>query len=204
MNSTGIIVLAAGASVRMGSPKQLLQVNGSTLLRHTVQEALRAACGPVLLVLGANENEMRSEVAHLDTETVVNEEWREGMGASIRAGIAALQSMHPECGAAVIMVSDQPLVHSGLVKELVSTHQTTAKSIVACRYADSFGPPVLFQSGFFPQLLSLHGDTGAKALVKQHMNEVAFINFEAGMVDLDTKKDYEQFIKRRTHDYRQL
>lgn len=184
----------------MGSPKQLLRLEAESMLRRIAREAVQAECGPVLLVLGAYAGELRSEIEDSTIEIVMNDQWREGMGSSIRTGIAALQKKHPACGAALIMVTDQPAVSSGLIKQLIAAQQTAAKPIVACRYGDSFGPPVLFQSGFFPLLLTLHGDTGAKALVKQHLEETAFINFEEGMFDLDTKTDYEQFLKRRTHD----
>lgn len=200
MSNTGVILLAAGASTRMGSPKQLLQVNGKSMLRRIAKAALQAECGPVLLVLGDHAENIESEVKDLDIEMVTNAGWEEGMGSSIRTGIASLQTMHPACKAALIMVTDQPYVNSDLIKRMLMQQQATAKSIVACRYGNSFGPPVLFQSDFFPELLALRGDAGAKGLVKQHIQEVAWIDFEEGIYDLDTKTDYEQFLKRRTHD----
>lgn len=197
---TGIILLAAGASTRMGSPKQLLDLHGDSVLRHIAKEALKAECGPILLVLGAYADEIKNHVKDLSIEIVMNANWPEGMGSSIRTGIEALQTGHPACTSALIMATDQPDVSSDLITRILKQHQDTAKPIVACRYGDGFGPPVLFQSHFFPGLLALKGDTGAKALVKQHIQEVTWTDFEQGIYDLDTKTDYEQFIKRRTHD----
>lgn len=199
-STTGIILLAAGASARMGTPKQLLPFRGSSLLRHLAEQAMQAACGPVLLVTGAYEDEIKKEVKDLPIDIITNHSWKEGMGSSIRSGILALQQSYAEAIAAMIMVTDQPYVTAPLIRTLLSAHETSGKPIAACRYDEGFGPPVLFSARYFPALMQLQGNTGAKSIVKQHADEVAWIDFSAGATDIDTPNDYRELLNSRNHD----
>src|SRR5438046_1682888 len=119
----GIIVLAAGASVRLGEPKQLLRYQGLTLLRRAVNAALDSQCCPVIVVLGAKADILRDEIAETGTQTVVNQGWDEGMSSSIRCGISALErATSGQASAAVLMLCDQPFVDATTINRLVKNY----------------------------------------------------------------------------------
>ena len=191
----GIILLAAGASSRLGHPKQLLSLNGQSLLQHSLQAALDATAGPVVVVLGANADAIKKSVQWQQVQTVLNQNWQEGMAASIRCGVQHLLKGASEVEAAILMVCDQPFVSSALFKNLISAHRQTGKPIVTCSYADTFGPPTLFQKSLFSELLQLKGDVGARSILRDHANNIASIPFSEGVIDIDTEADYQQVAK---------
>jgi CTP:molybdopterin cytidylyltransferase MocA len=92
-------------------------------------------------------------------------------------------------------VCDQPFISLTLVNQLLNIQQKTGKAIVACSYGDTVGTPVLFKSTFFPELLTLQGDAGAKKIIKQHSGAVATVTFPKGHIDIDTDTDYEALKK---------
>ncbi len=187
----GIVVLAAGASTRMGAPKQDLVYEGKTLLQRAIHTALAATSGPVVLVLGASiETELPESLAH-KISVVYNPEWQEGMGSSIRCGLAALRAAAPEITGCLFMVCDQPYVDAALLKMMQQTKATSGKGIVACRYQDTLGTPVLFDHTYFEEISRLNGQEGAKKLLFRHQEDVAPVAFERGAVDIDTPQDYE-------------
>jgi molybdenum cofactor cytidylyltransferase len=190
----GIILLAAGASLRLGHPKQLLPYKRKTLLRYSLEEALASGAQPLVVVLGANADNLQKEISGYPVHTVINEHWQEGMASSIRTGIKAITEINPVAEGAILIVCDQPFMTAGLLNTLMSTHQTTGKGIVACTYGNTFGPPAFFHQSFFPELLQLKGDVGARSIVQKNIDNVEAIPFPNGTFDIDTYKDYE-FIK---------
>ncbi|MBY0478304.1 MAG: nucleotidyltransferase family protein [Chitinophagaceae bacterium] len=191
-NNTGVVILAAGASSRLGSPKQLLVYSGATLLQHSVEVAQTADADPVVVILGANADLIKSEIKNTKANAVVNPEWKEGMASTIRFGLQTLLKLNPEVDAVVMMVADQPFVTAELLNNLMEVHRKKQRSIVASKYGTTFGTPVLFAKRFFPELLELTGDVGAKSLVRKYMNEAAFVFFPEGEIDIDTVEDYEK------------
>ena len=190
--NTGIILLAAGLSKRLGKPKQLLLYRGQSLLQQAVQTALSSGAQPVVVVLGARAGELKNELEESAVHVVVNDGWEEGMASSIRCGVKALAELNPETEGAILMVCDQPFVTASLLTNLLTAHQKTNKPVVACSYADTFGPPVYFHHTFFPALGKLKGDTGARSIIKHYANDVEAIPFPEGAVDIDTATDYEK------------
>ena len=188
----GIMVLAAGASTRMGAPKQLMLYRGKSLLRHTADIALSSCCRPILVVLGAQANRMKPQVNSLPIETIDNPNWSTGMGSSIQVGIKALLKIHLDLEAVIILLCDQPLISPQLIRLLIGRYRKTAKSIVACEYAQTDGVPALFDHSLFPKLLQLTGQTGAKQVIQTHSLEIARIPFPEGVIDVDTPSDYER------------
>ena len=191
MNSCGIIILAGGASTRLGQPKQLLQYHGKTLLDHSLEEALGARADAVVVVLGKNADLLQEEIDKEKVRVVVNNEWAEGMASSVRLGLDALLNSKPYIDAVILMVCDQPHISSQVLNELITTQQKTTKQIVTCNYGDSIGPPALFHKKYFRGLMELKGDIGARNIIQQNMNDVATILFPEGKIDIDTKEDYE-------------
>ena len=188
----GLVLLAAGASVRLGRPKQLLHFRGQSLLKYSIQNALASNAQPVVVVLGANANGLQKETTESGIHVVVNEEWQEGMSSSIRRGIETISELGPEVEGVILMVCDQPYVTTNLLNELITVHEKSGKQIVACSYGDTFGPPAFFHHSLFDELLRLKGDIGARSIVQQHTNMVEVIPFAEGTIDIDTEADYEK------------
>ena len=191
MSSVGLIILAAGASARMGTPKQLLSYRGSSLLQHLAKEAIASECQPTVVVLGAYAEQIKLEISQLPVHVVENRQWTEGMSASIRAGIKALNASCQNLEAVVIVLCDQPFVSSHIINQLVETHRSTGKPIIASEYAETSGVPALFDKSLFLELTSLKGSEGAKQVIKKYTHQVFSIPFPAGAIDIDTPKDYQ-------------
>jgi molybdenum cofactor cytidylyltransferase len=188
----GVVILAAGSSSRMGSPKQVLQFRGTSLLRRAALVALSAKCGPVIVVTGAYAELSRRELNGLDVREVLNTDWETGMASSIRIGIAELVSVDSNADAAILMLCDQPHVDAGVISDLVAAHRATGKPVVASTYGGSFGVPALFSSTLFDELIRLEGKSGAKELIKRHASEAHFLPFQGGEVDVDTPDDFSR------------
>lgn len=193
MSAVGLIVLAAGASTRMGMPKQLLQFGERSLIGHVVEVAMASVCNPIIVVLGASSDCLKPQVEPLDVRIVENPHWAEGMSTSIRAGIEVLYAINPEVEAVVLMLCDQPFVSTQIVDRLVAVYQATGKLIIASEYAEILGVPALFSRALFSELRALSGDVGARQVIKQHAQAVFAVPFPEGAIDLDTPKDYEAF-----------
>ena len=191
MNSCGIVILAGGASTRLGQPKQLLRYHGKTLLDHSLDEAINAKVDAVVIVLGKNADLFKDEINKEKVSVVVNKDWIEGMASSVRLGLDALLNSKPYIDAAIFMVCDQPHISSSILNTLITTQQKTTKQIVTCNYGESIGPPALFHKKYFRQLMELKGDIGARNIIQENMNDVATVLFPEGKIDIDTKEDYE-------------
>lgn len=195
VNNIAVIILAAGESSRLGSPKQLLQYDGKTLLGHTIQVARDSIARPVVVVLGSNEDLIKTTIDKKGLHIVVNKEWEEGMASSLRCGIKELLRIDPLTTGAVIMLCDQPFVTAFLVNELASVHEETGKEIIASSYGNILGAPTFFHKNLFPELLLLKGDVGAKAIIRQHPLEVQTVDFSKGHIDIDTTDNHENLVK---------
>ncbi|NCU03951.1 MAG: nucleotidyltransferase family protein [Chitinophagaceae bacterium] len=190
--NTGIIILAAGESSRLGSPKQLLSFSGSTLLQHAIEVAETSEASSVVVILGANAEVIKQQLKETTAAIVVNDAWKEGMASSIRCGLQTLVKVNPQVDAVIFMVADQPFVTAGLLNNLIDLNRKEQHSIVASEYGTTFGTPVLFVKRFFPELMELTGDVGAKSLVRKYTNEAAFVSFPQGEIDIDTAEDYNK------------
>lgn len=193
--NTGVIILAAGASSRLGSPKQLLIYSGAPLLQHSIEVAQLSDARSVIVVLGANSDLINDELKASTVKIVINSQWKEGMASTIRYGLQTLLELNPETKAVIFMVADQPFVTAELLNSLMDVNRKEQRSIVASKYGTTFGTPVLFAKRFFPELMELTGDVGAKSLVRKYMSEAAFVFFPKGNIDIDTKEDYENLSK---------
>ena len=190
--AVALLLLAAGASTRMGFPKQLLPYHGRTLLRHAAETAVATGCAPIVLVTGALHHELVVEVGGLPIQSVHNADWETGMASSIRTGLAAVAGANP----VLIMLTDQPLVTPELLKQLVVQQQQTQALIVASAYGDTLGVPAIFDKTMIPQLLQLYGQQGANRLIAALGNAVGRVPFPAGLLDVDTPEQYAALLKR--------
>lgn len=187
------VLLAAGASKRLGQPKQLVRLDSESLLRRTARLALEAGCSPTLVVLGFDASEMERELHDLAADVIVNQDWQEGMGASLRAGMEALRAADPQPQAVLILVCDQPRLTASHLETLLTGHKTaTATSdiaITASVYASRAGVPAIFAARLFPELRSSQGDRGAKDLIHAHAAQVQGIPWPDGEIDIDLPSD---------------
>jgi molybdenum cofactor cytidylyltransferase len=183
----------------MGTPKQLLLHEGQTLLRRAAETALASSCHPVVVVLGAQAEQVQVELDRLPVLIVENRRWEEGMSSSIRVGVEALVAEDEEVDGAVIMLCDQPFVTVGVINELVETHRQTGKPIVASEYGKACGVPALFSNELFVEIAALKGSQGAKQIIANHPRDLATVSFPEGAVDVDTPKDYEQLRAHRNN-----
>ncbi|QDK83552.1 nucleotidyltransferase family protein [Spirosoma sp. KCTC 42546] len=192
------IILAAGASTRLGGqPKQLLTHNGKTLIRQIADAALSLQSGPVIAILGSNYEQIQPELADLPLQVVLNPNWPEGMASSLKFGLKAL--IDEPVDAFLVVLTDQPYVTTDLLQELITTQQQTGRGIVACRYGEAghLGVPALFDIRYGSEFMQLSGDIGARKLIKQYAGDCAEIPFPLAAIDLDTWQDVEAWSKRQ-------
>ena len=183
------IVLAAGLSRRMGRPKLLLELRGAPVIRRTVEGLLGAGLDDLVVVVGPAAVAVVQALAGLPLRFAVNPAPEAGQAGSVVAGVRALPT---GATAALIALGDQPSLPAAVVPRLLEAFHSTGKPIVAPVYRDGRGNPVLFASSLFPELLALHGDRGARAIVEQDPERVAAVVFDIAMPrDLDTPEDYD-------------
>jgi molybdenum cofactor cytidylyltransferase len=187
----GLILLAAGSSTRMGRPKQLLSYRGTTLLRHAALTALETGFGPVVVVLGAEADRCRAEIADLPVHSVVNDSWQEGMGTSIRTGIAQLISLASNLEAILIVLHDQPMINAAKLRELAAA-RVPGHCAVAAAYGGTLGAPALFARELFDELAALDGNQGARRILDVHRDRVSRMEMPEALEDIDTPADYER------------
>ena len=195
MENTGIIILAAGNSTRLGRPKQLVSYGDQTLIQHAVSAALSTPTAPVILVLGADSKAIKPTISQTDLVIIENKDWQQGLASSVRAGVSALLKSHPSIDGAILMVCDQPFVTSSILSQLIEKHKATEKEIIASEYENTLGTPAFFHKSQFKKLLALFGDSGAKKLINKHPELVDKVAFPEGIIDIDTEEDVAKLIK---------
>jgi molybdenum cofactor cytidylyltransferase len=187
--STAGIILAAGASLRMGQPKPLLLWRGEPFIRHIARLALAANLSPVVIVAGEHALEIRNVVADLPVTVIHNPDWEAGQSTSVRCGVRALPDT---IGSAIFLLADQPHIPVELVKALSDRHAQTLSPIVAPLIDDRRGNPVLFDRVTFVNLQSLTGDVGGRAVFAKH--PIAYVPWHDARLlwDIDTPEDYQR------------
>ncbi|HEY3754772.1 MAG TPA: nucleotidyltransferase family protein [Opitutaceae bacterium] len=186
----GVVILAAGASTRLGSPKQLLAIGGLPLLPRTIEAALASGAETVVVVLGFDAGRIRTVVERYPVLIVENLFWAEGMASSIRAGVARIDQCSPPLDATALAVCDQPAFSADSLRRLAAALQATGRSIAAARYAGRNGAPAVFRRRHFPGLGRLTGDQGARALLNADPDQVASVDMPELELDIDTPDDF--------------
>lgn len=196
-NTAGIVILAAGSSSRLGEPKQLLPYKEQSLLRHACRSALGSCCSPVVTVLGSEAETIIHDAEDEDLHIVINREWEEGIASSIRCGLEKLLDIMPDLASVILMLCDQPFLEPDILNKLVDMKNTSGKGIAACTYRDTLGTPVLFDRQYYPELMKLSGQEGAKILLYRYQNDLTTVSFPMGGVDIDTQADYLALINNK-------
>jgi molybdenum cofactor cytidylyltransferase len=185
---TGVIILAAGSSSRLGRPKQLIEFQGKNLIQKAIKEAQKSKADSLVVVLGWNPDLIKTGFDSDKIPYVINENWEEGMASSMQEGLRFLmENEHPD--QVILMLVDQPFVDSKLLDRLILEKEKSGKGILACSYSETLGVPAIFDQSYFEEMLCLKGSEGAKKVILKNSDDVFSIDFPLGAVDLDTEED---------------
>ena len=183
------VVLAAGSSSRMGQNKLLLDLGGEALVRRAVRAAMEAGLEPVIVVLGHEASRVQAAIGDLPCRPVINKTYADGVGTSLKAGVAAVPS---EVHALVVILADMPFVSKAMIGAVVQRYRTTGAHLVVSSYGEVDAPPILYDRTLFAELLSDTGERCGKRVVRRHRSEAEVIACnEAALRDVDVPEDYE-------------
>lgn len=188
-----ILVLAAGASTRLGQAKQLVKLAGRPALHIVVSNAVAVAGHAVTVVVGAQAREMTHLLAHSPASVIVNRHWEEGMGSSLRFGVASLP---PACQAVMVLLGDQVAVTADDLKRLVSAWKGEESMIAASVYDQRVGVPAIFPRVCFSELSELRGDQGARKILERNNYRLVRVPMSNASIDLDTPEDLAALTER--------
>lgn len=195
MHGIGGVILAAGGSIRLGQPKQLLEFDGETLVHAMVRAAQEGGCERVCVVTGHARQGVENAVAPLRPLLVHNDAWERGIGSSIRLGVQALQ----HASAIIVLTCDQPAVNAAVIRSLIEEYRSGGHAIVASYYTGTVGIPALFDHTCFAELQRLPDDRGAKSVIQAAPARVTPFQFEAGALDLDTPEELAAWRRQFAH-----
>jgi molybdenum cofactor cytidylyltransferase len=181
------VVLAAGRSTRMGGPNKLLaEIAGRPLLRIVAEEALASRANPVIVVVGHERAEVEKALAGLRVQLVHNPDFAQGLGSSLKAGIAAVPA---EADGAIVCLGDMPQVDASLINRLIAAFDPDRGALIVMPTVEGRrGNPVLWSRRFFPDLMAIEGDVGARHFIGRYSEAVVEVPLEdkAALVDVDT------------------
>ncbi|HEX9487433.1 MAG TPA: nucleotidyltransferase family protein [Gemmatimonadales bacterium] len=182
------VILAAGASRRMGKNKMLLELDGESLIRRAAKRALAAGLSPLVVVLGHEADRLRVELRDLPLAFAVNPDYTGPTSGSLHQGLNALGS---DVDAVVVMLGDMVRVTAETLALLVAAARGTEAPLVVSRYGNVTAPPLLFRRALFGELLAWTGEGCGKAVVQAHKHEAMYVDRpEALLVDVDTPEDF--------------
>jgi molybdenum cofactor cytidylyltransferase len=198
MANIKLLLLAAGASLRMRSPKQLLPWGSQTLIEHQIKSLLETS-NPLSVVLGAYSEEIINVIDKFQIEIYKNENWEKGMGTSISYGMNILLEKYPNVDGVLITLIDQPLLTTAHFKKMLNLFQEGKDQIIVSQSENGWlGAPVLFDKKYFDELLELKGDEGAKLIISKYKNSVQLIDGGAFLKDMDTLEAYHELLGKYT------
>ena len=182
VKAVAVLLLAAGASTRFGSSKQLAKVGGKTLLQHSIDTANEAIPGEVYVVLGANAERIAAEVSA--AKLIVNHRWQEGIGQSLAVGVEHLQHQYQ---AVLVLLADQARVQARHLKAMLKAFDD--ERIVCAYYRGARGVPAIFPNRYFDSLVQLSGDQGAKGILQKAEDSLVEMDLPEAAFDIDTVED---------------
>ncbi|RLD28570.1 MAG: nucleotidyltransferase family protein [Bacteroidetes bacterium] len=180
----------------MGSPKQLLKWNNTTLLGQAIKTAKRLNTTNIIVVLGDSHEVIKSKIKDSEIQILNNKNWKNGLGNSIAFGVKNILKTKSNTDGILIMLSDQPLIDSKYLNSLINKFNIGKHQIIATSYKNKkLGVPVLFDKVYFTELSKLNNDKGAKAIIQKYIKKVSVINGEQVVSDIDTLEDYENLYR---------
>lgn len=185
-----ILLLAAGASSRMGQPKQLLPWGNQTLIEYQIQTLLKTS-NPVNLVIGSNSDLILPVIEKYPVNIFINTDWESGMGSSISFGIREINQKFSDADGVLITLLDQPLLTASYFQKMLDAFQSGSQKILSsCSASGWTGVPVLFDQCYFKELTGLKKEEGAKKIVKRHEENVILLDGGELLEDMDTPETY--------------
>ena len=186
------VILAAGASSRMGRNKMLLDVDGAPMVRRGARVAIDAGCSPVVIVVGNDETLVRQALDGMACEFVVNQHFTGPTSGSLHAG---LNSLDATVDATIVLLADMVRVSTSMLIALIASARVSDSPLCVSRYGEVLAPPLLFRRALWPELLAWHGEGCGKAVVKAHQREALVHDWpEESLRDIDTPDDYQQLV----------
>jgi molybdenum cofactor cytidylyltransferase len=188
------VILAAGTSTRMGRPKQLLPLDGTTVLARAIENVRSAGLVEIVLVLGASAEAIRGQLPPSLLEglkVLINQAYAQGMASSLREGLSALD---PQCAAALVILGDQPLVRPQTLLQIMAGYHRSGARIVIPSHQGKRGNPVLLSRSVFSEVMALEGDTGCRAIFANHLDAILRVEVEDPgiLLDIDNQDDYDR------------
>ena len=180
------VVLAAGASSRFGSAKQLVRIGDRPLLSLIAGRAAEVVGHALIVVLGAGAAEIAPLLKHSPGSIVINRDWREGLASSIRAGVTRLPG---SCAGVMLVLADQACVTAEDLRRLAGVWRRQPLGVAAAQYGATVGVPAIFPQHLFAELSELRGDSGARTLLKRHADRLVKVPMASAAFDLDTPDD---------------
>ncbi|RAJ12744.1 molybdenum cofactor cytidylyltransferase [Arenibacter echinorum] len=187
--------MAAGTSSRMKAIKQLLPWGDSTFIGNALRNAQSSKAAYALTVLGAYAQEIKKVTDFSGTESILNPNWKMGLGNSIAYGTKHLLKQDQEYDGILVMLTDQPFIDGPYLNTLIDNFSNSKQSIVATKYDNRVGVPAIFGKIHFKALQELNSDYGAREIIKAHPNDVLGISADGKALDIDTKEEYERVRK---------
>lgn len=195
MKTIAIVLLAAGESRRMGVSKQLLEVQGKTLLEITLEVINTCVDAKKVVVLGANAEAHQKITSQFpDLDIVINTSWKDGLGSSIKSGLEFVTRSSPFVDGVMFLVCDQPFINTDHLTHLINEFLNSSATIVASGYNNTEGVPALFGRAHFDELMNLDDSSGAKNVISKNSERKIVVPFAAGSVDLDTPEDFRAYL----------
>lgn len=192
-----ILILGAGGSARLERPKQLLEYKGKTLVENAIDTALDSHLGPVYLILGSHGQEIAKHLKKYkgEIDIIHNQKWEQGVSSSIRMGLKEIEKEEPGIYGIIITLVDQPLINLSHLVNMIRSHFTSGKKIIASGYGGSFGVPVFFHRKMFSYVEKLEGDQGAKSIISKLKLDVHIMPNPDAELDIDSEEDYKNLLK---------
>lgn len=192
-----MLILAAGASRRMGRAKQLLPWGGATLLEHTLDQVRNVGIRRKYLLLGSRAEQIIQEVDITGFIPLIFAGWEEGMGSGIAYAVTHMLYDLPALKGVMITLADQPEVDTALLADMIKVHQASAKPLLACTYEDRAGVPAIISGAYVKDLQHLEGDRGARMLLEHHGENLERYFLSKPLTDIDDPASYR--LKYREH-----
>lgn len=196
MSGIWAIILAAGESKRMGSPKMLLPIGETTIIEQTIDNVLHSMVGDILVVLGAGHAKIRESIAERPVKYCINDDYKKGMLSSVKCGLISLPQ---DFDTVLFYPGDQPLISPAITDMLISAYRNSSRGIIIPVHNGRRGHPLLVGSRYRNEIMLLDNNEGLKGLAQKFPEDV--LEVEVGtpdiLTDIDTQDDYLKLIKQK-------
>ena len=184
------IILAAGESKRIGTPKQLLPLGQNTILGQTIDNFLSSKLTEIVVVVGYRAQEIINEIGNRPVKVITNPNYQQGIGTSIAVGLTLISS---KVQGIMIGLADQPFIDGQTIDRLIKAFSNSTKGIVIPVHKSRRGNPIIFKVNYKKELLLLKGDIGGREIIAKHSEDVIEVNFDSDnvVIDIDTENKYD-------------